>query len=86
MLLLVVLTKSPNLTVTGTFTADTGTQFNGNSLTATTSTNVVGGANRIPYNSASNTTTTSGNLVFNGTKMTVNDLEVTGTFDANIAA
>ena len=75
-----------NLTVTGTFTADTGTQFNGNSLTATTSTNVVGGANRVIYNSASNTTTTSGNLVFNGTKMTVNDLEVTGTFDANIAA
>ena len=46
-----------NLTVTGTFVADTGTEFNGNSLTATTSTNVVGGANRIPYNNATNQTT-----------------------------
>ena len=47
---------------------------------------MVGGANRIPYNSASNTTTTDDDLQFNGTKMTVKDLDVTGTFNANIAA
>ena len=75
-----------NLTVTGTFVADTGTEFNGNSLTATTATNVIGGANRIPYNNATNQTTTDTDLQFNGTKMTVKDLDVTGTFNANIAA
>ena len=73
-----------NLTVTGTFSAPGG--MTGNALTATTATNVVGGANRIPYNSASNTTTTDDDLQFNGTKMTVKDLDVTGTFNANIAA
>ena len=74
-----------NLTVTGTFVADTGTEFNGNSLTATTATNVVGGANRIPYNNATNQTTTDADLQFNGNKLTVKDLDVTGTFTANIA-
>ena len=75
-----------NLTVTGSFSAATGTEFAGNSNTATTATNVVGGANRIPYNSASNITTTDDDLQFNGTKMTVKDLDVTGSFTANIAA
>ena len=74
-----------NLTVTGTFVADTGTEFNGNSLTATTATNVIGGANRIPYNNATNQTTTDADLQFNGNKLTVKDLDVTGTFTANIA-
>ena len=74
-----------NLTVTGTFTAATGTNFAGNASTSTLATNVVGGANRIPYNNASNTTTTDTDLQFNGTKMTVKDLEVTGSFTANIA-
>ena len=73
-----------NLTVTGSFTASTGTQFNGNSLTATTATNVVGGANRIPYNSASNTTTTSNNLQFNGSTLTVNGLTVSNTISGSI--
>ena len=73
-----------NLTVTGTFVADTGTEFNGNSLTATTATNVVGGANRIPYNNATNQTTTDSDLQFNGTKLTVKNLEVTGSLTADI--
>ena len=73
-----------NLTVTGTFVADAGTQFNGNSLTATTATNVVGGANRIPYNSASNSTTTSSNLQFNGTKLTVQALKSNTTIEGSI--
>ena len=47
----------------------------------TTATNVVGGANRIPYNNATNQTTTDGDLQFNGNKLTVKDLDVTGTFD-----
>ena len=75
-----------NLTVTGSFSAATGTEFAGNSNTATTATNVVGGANRIPYNSSTNITTTDDDLQFNGTKLTVKDLDVTGSFNANIAA
>ena len=76
--------KFLTLTVTGTFVADAGTQFNGNSLTATTATNVVGGANRIPYNSASNSTTTSSNLQFNGTKLTVQALKSNTTIEGSI--
>ena len=58
-----------NLTVTGTFSASGG--LNGNATTATTASNVVGGANRVLYNSSSNTTTTSSNLTFNGTNLSV---------------
>ena len=47
---------------------------------------MIGGANRIPYNNATNQTTTDSDLQFNGTKLTVKDLDVTGTFNANIAA
>ena len=73
-----------NLTVTGSFNAASGTQFGGNANTATTASNVVGGANRILFNSSSNTTTTDTDLQFNGTKMTVKDLEVTGNLTADI--
>ena len=41
-----------NLTVTGTFVADIGTEFNGNSHATTQQ--MFGGANRVPHNSASN--------------------------------
>jgi hypothetical protein len=52
------------LNVSGVATATT---FVGNLTgTATTSTNVVGAANRILYNSATNTTTTSSNLSYDG--------------------
>ena len=58
-----------NLTVTGTFQASGG--LNGNATTCTTATNVLGGANHIPYNSAVNTTTSSANLQFDGTNLSV---------------
>ena len=58
-----------NLTVTGTFQASGG--LDGNATTCTTATNVLGGANHIPYNSALNTTTSSSNLTFDGTNLSV---------------
>ena len=58
-----------NLTVTGTFQASGG--LDGNATTCTTATNVLGGANHIPYNSALNTTTSSSNLQFDGTNLSV---------------
>jgi len=76
--------KINNLEVTGTFIAATGTQFDGNATTSTTATNVVGGANRVPYNSASNTTTTSSNLQFNGTKLTAQALKSNTTIEGSI--
>ena len=45
--------------------------INGNSVTSTTATNVVGGQNRIPFNNNTNSTTTNGNLVFDGTNLSV---------------
>jgi len=45
--------------------------IDGNSVTSTTATNVVGAQNRIPFNNNTNSTTTNGNLVFDGTNLSV---------------
>ena len=77
-------TSVTSLTVSGAFSA-TGT-LQGNALTATTSTNVVGTAQRVLYNSSTDVTTTSSNLQFNGTTMTVQNLTVNGTLSANLSS
>ena len=77
-------TSVSSLTVSGSFSA-TGT-LQGNALTATTSTNVVGAANRVLYNSSTDSTTTSNNLQFDGTRMTVQDLVVNGSISANLGS
>ena len=50
--------------------------LNGNATTATTATNVVGGANRVLFNSGTNSTTTSANLTFNGSILSGTGLEI----------
>ena len=77
-------TSVTSLTVSGSFSA-TGT-LQGNALTATTSTNVKGTANRVIYNSSTDVTTTSSNLQFNGTTMTVQNLTVNGSLSANLSS
>jgi hypothetical protein len=60
----------------------TAATFNGNATTATTASNVVGGASRVLYNSASNTTATSANLTFDGTTLSVGALSSAGDITA----